>query len=125
MTTLAQVVAEKISGSNDVIKEKVIDVLAGREITRRADLVVKAFDHLDSLKKSLSKVKPDQVLYSDSGEKLQEGFSRAKLEEKNKLQDSLDKLSNAIDLALGKGDFSKLFEQEQKLNQKQDKPPSE
>lgn len=109
--TIGAKVAEKISAAtnNGSVLQSVIDRLATLEIERRADALLKAINLAFSIKKDLYKVKPDIVAYTLEGTIASEQWSKAKLEERKKLTEKLEKVERIIAKAVDKGDYSDIF----------------
>jgi hypothetical protein len=100
-------VADKIKNSAPEVQEKLISLLTEREITLRVNLLDKAFGELKTLQTDMYKLKADQESFNEAGEVIARTFSKARLDERKKLQEKLEKLENSIGKAL-EGDFSKL-----------------
>ena len=112
-----QKVAERIAGSNEKIQESVVEHLAGKEIERRTNAVIKVFSELAALEKEVSKIKPDLSQYDSNGDLVVENWSKSKLDERNKKIDKRNKLTAALDKALDKNDFSDLLNVEKQVPQ--------
>lgn len=78
-----------------------------KEITKRTDALVGAFDKLTEARKAHTKIKADSVTYTEDGAVAREEWSKAKLDEREKSSKAIRKLEDAIEAALS-GDFSKL-----------------
>ena len=115
-----QKVAEKITGSNEKIKEGLIEHLAGKEIERRTNAVIKVFSELTALEKEIVKIKPDLNQYDTNGLLVIENWSKDKLTERNKKIEKINKLTAALDKALDKNDFSDLLNVEKQSQQNND-----
>lgn len=102
-------VAESITNIAPKVEDKVVDALVDRELEKRSTALVSAMDKLTKLETELNKFKADQVSYNDAGEKVSETFSKAKLEERTKLNGKIIKMTNAINKALEKSDFSDVY----------------
>ena len=99
MATIQEEVAKKISESGNTVKTTVIDALAQVEINRRVDLITKAINKQDILKKEFDKINRDDIVtYVDR--KPVSAMSDARFKEIKKADEGLDKLSKAIDKAL-------------------------
>lgn len=106
---IMQTVAERIKTSGPVVSEAVVSELVQREITKRTQMVVKGFDALDKANKDLAKIKPDQQSFGADGVKVNEFYSKAKIDELNKAKSVRDKLEKALNKALGdQPDYSEL-----------------
>ena len=112
-----QKVAERIAGSNEKIQESVIEHLAGKEVERRTNAVIKVFAELTALEKEVTKIKPDLSQYDSNGALVVENWSKAKIDERNKKIDKRNKLISALDKALDKNDYSDLLNIEKQAPQ--------
>lgn len=102
-------VAESIANITPKVEDQVVEVLVERELEKRATAIVKAMDTLSKFEGELKKIRPDQTSFSETGEKISETYSKAKLEEKNKLQQKIDKNTKAINKALETGDYQDVY----------------
>lgn len=110
MNTITEQVTSKIKGSGPVVQEAVITALAQREIDRRIKATVQGLDKLDETNKAIAKIKPDQSTFDVAGKPLTEGYSKAKLDERNKLVQTAAKLEAALAKALADTpDYSALY----------------
>lgn len=101
-------VAEKVSGSNDTVKQLVIDKIANAEINVRVDLCVGAIDKIKELDKDIKKINPDQISLNEKGEEVAKSYSKTRYEEKKKKEEEKAKWEKALEKALEKGDYSDL-----------------
>jgi len=110
--TITDVVAEKIAEISPAVNDKVIDALVARELDKRSDAILAGLDKLNSLKNDLKKIKPDVGGYfdEDGNETKPMQYSKAKFEELKKGKEQIDKVQKALDLAIDKGDMSKLYD---------------
>jgi len=83
--------------------------LAKKEIDRRTQAVLDGLESLQKQEKDLKKMKPDMPAYDSAGKLVSENWSKAKIDEKAKLEKAIVKLSDALDAALDKADYGKLF----------------
>lgn len=102
-------VAENIANIAPKVEDQVVEVIVERELEKRATAIVKAMDILSKFEIDLKKIKPDQTSFSETGEKISESYSKAKLEEKNKLTQKIDKNTKAINKALETGDYQDVY----------------
>jgi len=103
-------VGEIIGASNGKVRSHLVDTIAGREITRRQEAVVKAYDLLQEKEKDLKKIKPDSVTYDVDRKPLTTGYSSAKLDERQKIVDAIEKIKKALEKAFAeKPDYQQLF----------------
>jgi len=113
-TEVLEAVRVKLEGAPEEVKSKLVDLLVTREINYRVDLLDQALAKLKDLKKELMKVHPDQEHYTSDGVKSLT-YSKAKFEEKKKLEDKIEKLDTAIENAMSSpNSFTKLAETLQK-----------
>ena len=109
MSTIGEQVAEQLGNSGIQITERVITHLVEKEVSRRAEAIIKALSNLDALDKEGRKIKPDLVGYDDAGKIISQSWSKQKIDERNVNIAKIAKLQAAIDKALDKNDFSDLF----------------
>lgn len=107
--TIGQKVAETISQAGPAVLAKVIDRLAAIEIDKRVSALENAVNAAVTTKRELQKIKPDNVQYDITGKAVVETYTKAKIEEKQKLEQKLAKIEKAVDKAINKGDFGDLF----------------
>lgn len=120
--SLRETVVERLKSSAGTVTEKVLKVLLEKELDRRSEMLLQALDKRDALIKEGRKFKPDLVSYAADGTTLSEGWSKPKLDEKNRHQDKLSKLERSIEDALSgvDVDFSKLAESIKKCGETKD-----
>ncbi len=109
LNTLQQTVTENINSSNAAVADKVVNYFVEIEVDRRVNSLTKSIQELEKLDKDLLKVKPDQKSYSAEGMVVAETFSQAKIDERKKLQEKINKLRKAIEKALNENQFGDLF----------------
>lgn len=104
-------VAEKLSAAGSIVLNSVIDRIAEVEIKRRADALLKAVEAAERLQRDLNKVnRPDQVVYSTDRKPVSEGYSKARLDEIEKLTQKLAKIDKAVAKATAdKPDYTDLL----------------
>ena len=111
-TLFQQEVTDKLAESAPAVREAVKTKLVDREQQARADAVLAVIEKLSVATKALASIKEDQQLYGSDGKVIQAGFSKAKLDERNKAQAEIDKREKALTAAInpedGKYDFSKV-----------------
>lgn len=92
----------KVASLNDKVADDVRDKLVQQELDRRVGLVVGALSKLTALEQDGRKIKPDLVAYNESGQELgTPGYSKAQSEVLKKHRESVEKLTKAIEKALG------------------------
>lgn len=111
-TSITNAVAEKIAAISPAVNEKVIDALVARELEKRSDAVLGGLDKLRTMQNDLRKIRPDVggAFDEDGNEVKPTLYSKAKFDERKKLNEQIEKLQKALDLAIDKGDMSKLYE---------------
>ena len=108
MATVTESVAEKLAQAGPTVREKVLNALTEKEITRRSNAIIQALGKLDDLEVQLKKVKPDQTSFDESGNKLSETYSQKRLEERTKLSKNIKRYQDAINTALEHNKFEPL-----------------
>ena len=91
------------------VVDAVVEHLVKKEIDRRTKAVLDGLESLQKQEKELKKVKPDSVIYAADGKVATEGWTKQNLEGKNKMEKNVAKLREALDAALDKADYGKLF----------------
>lgn len=102
-------VAEKLVNAGPTVVDAVVEHLVKKEIDRRTKAVLDGLESLQKQEKELKKVKPDSVIYAADGKVATEGWTKQNLEGKNKMEKNVAKLREALDAALDKADYGKLF----------------
>jgi hypothetical protein len=97
-----------IAASAPIIQERLITVLADREINKRAEMLITAMDRLANARSTANRFKPDVVTYNGDGTKASETWSKKGLEESIKASQLTAKWIKTIEVALDKGDFNEL-----------------
>lgn len=98
----------KTSGPQQV-EDKVIGALVSREVSRRSDALTQAIDGLSKMEGDLKRIKPDIVTYNEDASVKDSSFTKAKTEEKQKLDKKIDKYTKAINKALEANDYGDLY----------------
>lgn len=102
-------VADKIKGSGDAIRQRLIEKMVGEELEKRVDLLDKAFQKRFELTTALHKInRADQETYNADGSVATQSYTKPRLEEIKKAKEALEKHENALEKALTSNDFSKL-----------------
>lgn len=107
--TITEAVVAQITGLSPRVEASVVDVLVQRELTRRSEAIVQCFDKVDKLVKELRKVRPDQVVFDETGKQVAALYSKPILEARTKLEQQIEKIEKAIQKALDKQDFSDVY----------------
>jgi len=83
--------------------------LANKEKSRRVDLLLRAINTLDQLRKNLGKVnRPDVQTFTETGAVASASWSKGRLDEKRKAAEAVQKMEAAISRAVNDKDFEKL-----------------
>lgn len=109
-TTITSVVAERLAQISPQVNERVIEHLVNVELEKRSNAIVSGLENLRGLQNDLKKIKPDQVSVDENGNEVSATYSKSKFEERKKLLEQIAKVEKALDLAIDKGDMSKLYE---------------
>lgn len=108
--TLSSRVAEAIAKSGSHIEDRIVENLTEKEVERRTQACLKAIAEIDSLDREFAKMKPDHTVYAEDGKQIvQQGFSKALIETREKNRAKVSKLQKALDKALESNDFGDLF----------------
>lgn len=99
-------VAAQISSAGPTILGKVIEKLAQVEIEKRAEALLNAVNSAVATQRELYKVKPDIVALDGNGKEVTSNWSKAKYDEKKKLEEKLAKIEAAVTKAVKENDFS-------------------
>lgn len=110
MKTITEAVAERISSISAAVNEKVIETLVNQHLNKCAEAILNGMEKLRTLEGELRKIKPDVGGYfDDQGNEVKAAhYSKEKHEERKKKNEQIEKLRAALDLAIEKGDMSKL-----------------
>jgi hypothetical protein len=113
MSVTFQKISEGISkiilDSNKTVLENAAIELAKPEITRRQNLILKAYTRLEKVREELTKIKPDVTNFSTTGEK-NESYSAGAWNKKATLESEINKLEKGMEdaMSLQKPDYSLL-----------------
>lgn len=109
-------VANRITNSNDEVKEAVIAARVKSEVGKRTALLDKALVTLEKLQGELKSTdKPSRVDYDEAGTVLHKVYDKKTLDAVKKCKEKLAKLDGAIDAAVSEADK---FEELSKVLQK-------
>jgi N-glycosylase/DNA lyase len=102
-------VADKIKGSGDAVRQRLVDAMVEKELAQRVELLDKAFQKRFELLTGLRKIdRADQETYHADGSVATQSYTKARLDEIKKAKEALEKHENALEKALTSNDFSKL-----------------
>lgn len=106
---LVKDVADLVAEGSKTVRSAIVKTLADKEVALRTSCTLECLEKLKQEKNKLNKIKPDNVVYTESGAETKT-FSKAKFEERKKCLELIEKLEAAIDLAFNKNDFTKVKE---------------
>lgn len=86
----------------------VVDYFASKEVRERIEKTIQTVDALSKLQTDLKKLKPDQEMFDVTGQMVQSYFSKAKLEERKKLVEKIERVEAALRSVFEGRDFDKL-----------------
>lgn len=107
---LKKTVADQIAGSQPTVLAKVTAKLVQDELDRRADLVLRGLTRRDELHRQLAGLTPDQSGLDAAGKVVCETYSKGRFEARQKVTETLAKLSAALETAIQKGEYCDLKE---------------
>lgn len=103
-------VADRLKSVGEPVRAAVTDILYGREEERRVDAVVKVIDEIETKERDLKKIDRGDIEHRDEeGRVVNSYYSKQRIEERKKLREEIGKLNGKLELALVKGDWSKLL----------------
>ncbi len=102
-------ITERVGGLTVALQASVVDHYVAKEEKRRADLLLRGYDKVNSLTAELAKInKPDLVGFDANGQPVSQNYSQAKIAEMKKAREKLQKLTAAFEQAFGGGPFEPL-----------------
>lgn len=108
--TIRSQVRERLASVGDRTREQVIEHFAQQEADKQARAIISGLDKLDGLERDLRKVKPQVTGFDADGAPVGEPtFTKEQVEERKKLGQQIEKLTNAINKADDRGDFGDLY----------------
>jgi hypothetical protein len=108
LSSLNKKVAETIAGSTSTVVDSVVDQFVTQEVSRRTTALFNAIVKCNTLRDEFKKFKPDILAYDVNGKVISENWSKTKLDERKKADETLKKAEKAIEKALA-GDFSQVL----------------
>jgi chaperonin cofactor prefoldin len=105
--TIKEAIAEKLTASNEIVKNRLIDHLVEETLAKRVKQIESAYSEWEKLSKDLPrKQKPDTATYDQEGNILTETFSKSAFEALKQHKDRMARIEKAISEALdGKFDL--------------------
>lgn len=111
MTTVKQLVTDRLGGVGPTVREKVVDLMVDQEIDRRVKAVSALVTKLDEINTNLKKIdRADVETFNQDGTVATSSFTKARLEEIKKAKEQATKIEKALDQAFENNDFQKVFE---------------
>lgn len=114
MPTINEQVADRLKTIAPDVESKVVELMVEKETNRRVEIISQAIAKLDDMQREQRKLgKPDQQSFDGDGKEVSSGFSKERTEERKKLAEKMDKLSKALEKAIGGdlGDLNNLVKQ--------------
>jgi len=109
--SIREAVVESVSNVGDRTRSLVVEHFAQREADKRAAALIKGLDKLSELEKEGYKLaKPDIQTFNDDGSVKDASFSGERIKARKEHAEKLEKLTNALNAADDKVDFSKLYD---------------
>lgn len=109
--SIREAVAAGLTNLGGRTRESVIEYFAAAKAEKQAQALIKGLDKLNGFERELQKInRPDVITYDSEGAQASATFSKERIEERKKLNEQIEKLSNAINKADDTNDFDKLFE---------------
>lgn len=107
--TLKETVAAKIAEIGPRVQDAVVEHFATKEAEKRSNAIIKGMDDLSQIDRELNKVKrPDSITYNADRTVAGETYTKARLDEIEKLERKREKLVKALDKAIS-GEMGDLY----------------
>lgn len=108
---IREAVKNGLLNANDVVKADIILQFVNEEVGKRKDATMKVLSKIEEIEREIRKVRPTHAGYDQSGEPVGTPvFTKEQVDGLKKSNEQLTKLTNALELALVKNDFTKVFE---------------
>lgn len=101
--------AERIGNLGPSVVDGVVEVLVEREIKKRVDALTIAIDKLAKMEGDFRKLGPDVKTFDEAGAETSSSYSANRSKERKEAKEKITKLTNAINKALEKKDFSDVY----------------
>lgn len=102
-------IAEQIAALSPRVEDQVVEAMVERELKKRSDAIVQGMDMLSKLEADLRKLKPDQETYGPDNKLIAATYSKAKMNERKKLEERTAKAKRVLGKAIDNADFSDLY----------------
>jgi hypothetical protein len=110
LETLRKQVRSGIQSSIESVREELRMKLVRDEAERRVNDLAGALGKLDKAEQELRKIKMDHRVCDENGATIQQGYAPETAKKLQEAKQFVAKIESAIELALTKGDFSKVRE---------------
>jgi len=101
-------VKEGILSASTEVPKTVVQHYVDKEIDSRVAKTIAAIDAATNLEGQIKRIKPDQESFNEAGVPVSATYTKAKVEERKKLQEKLDKVEAALLDAFNDNNFEKL-----------------
>lgn len=109
MSKVTDKIAEKIAAIAPQVEDRVVETLVERQLKKRSEAMVIVLDLIDKETAALKKLRPDLELISASGQELEACYSKARWQERQKLQGKIEKMEKAIAKAIEHNEYADLY----------------
>lgn len=109
MNKITEAVIANMKDMSPRVVDKVVEAVVERELNKKAEALVRVFDLVSREEKELKKIKPDIVSYNEDGSVASSTWSKQALDNKGKLEKSIEKMKKAVDKALDTNDYSDVY----------------
>ena len=97
---LLDAVVKSVAESGPDLQERLIVALKEKELAGRLATLVEAMGKVEHLRTAIRRVKADEVQYDIDGNKLVEAYSKAKVDERKKLVEQLERMDKLVSKCL-------------------------
>jgi uncharacterized protein YdaU (DUF1376 family) len=101
-------VAQRIAEAGPAIAERIVAAMAEDLLAKRVKQVLDAFSEVDGLKVQVKRLRPDLISFDENGAIASSAYSKARVEERQKLARRIGKIEAALAKALERNDFADL-----------------
>ena len=102
-------VAAKIAAIAPRVETELVEAIVDKRVEKMVSSLMSCLDKLETAEKEFTKLGPDNIFFDGDGKKIDEAFSKKRVEERGKAQGKITKLTNAINKAIDKGDYSDVY----------------
>jgi hypothetical protein len=101
-------VRAQVEETTGEVSGQVVNHFVHEEISGRVDKTIKAVNELKALEGQLRKLRPDQEQYDEAGKLAVAYYSKAKLEDRKKVTEKIERVEAALTDVFQKANFDKL-----------------